>query len=114
MLNYDGVTFEDASIAFHEKVSNLNIRRCRLCKEGHLITEPCDGEYCCDRCTKLLNKDINWFASDYANPGLPPQYLPRLSLVENQLIATVSIQKLVYRRGFNGPIATKGHCLQMT
>jgi len=41
---------------------------------------------------------------------LAPAYLPRLTLVESQLIAPVAIQQLIYRRGYNGPIATKGHC----
>jgi len=31
-------------------------------------------------------------------------------LFNERLIAPVAIQQLIYRHGYNGPIATKGHC----
>lgn len=88
-------------------MSNLRIQQCVRCKEGHLNEKNLPGLYNCHRCTTSRS---SWFTSDYANPRLAPTYLPRLTLVESQLISPVAIQQLIYRRGYNGPIATKGHC----
>ena len=106
-LNSNGITFDSAKILFDERVSSLKIQQCVRCKEGHLTEKSLRGLYTCSRCTTTRS---SWFTSDYANPRLAPSYLPRLSLVESQLIAPVAIQQLIYRRGYNGPIATKGHC----
>ncbi len=107
LLNPNGITFDSAKILFDERVSSLKIQQCIRCKEGHLTEKSLRGLYTCSRCTTTRS---SWFTSDYANPRLAPAYLPRLTLVESQLIAPVAIQQLIYRRGYNGPIATKGHC----
>jgi hypothetical protein len=82
-----------------------------MCKEGNIQTTPSPRAYICHRCSRLQKSiEPNWFASDYANPGIAPFFLPKLSLVESQLISPVAIQQLIYRRGVSGAIATKGHC----
>jgi len=106
-LNPNGVTFESVNSTFDERVSALKIQQCVRCKEGHLIEKSLRGLYICHRCTTTRS---SWFTTDYANPRLAPAYLPKLTLVESQLISPVAIQQLIYRRGYNGPIATKGHC----
>ena len=114
-LYSDGHTFESANEQYDTRVSQLNIRQCMVCKEGHLLSGECSGDYTCTRDKgKIRLNEPNWFGSMYANPGYAPAYLPKLSLVESQLIAPVAIQQLIYRRGLLGPIATKGHCLALS
>ena len=65
----------------------------------------------CPKCIQLRGR-FNFFATEF-NPGpTPPQLVEyKLSLVEEQLIAAVSVTQFIYFRRGGQQMATKGHCI---
>jgi hypothetical protein len=101
-----------ARFNFGAQLDAFNVQICAHCQEGHLLKSH-NGvtEFVCKRCkSKTLAAERNYFSSEFANPGLAPDSLPQLSIVEQQLISLVHVNQYVYIRG-QGATATKGHCI---
>ena len=67
--------------------------------------------FSCPRCIQLRGK-FNYYAGEF-NPGPTPPGLVefKLSFVEEQLIAAVSVTQFIYFRRGGQQMATKGHCI---
>jgi hypothetical protein len=101
---------EAAMLDYTNNLAKWNIQICSICKTSNVYNKkPFDSSnFHCAKCT--AKKKRNYLASDDADPGSIPAHLPRLTFMEEQLIALVSINQHVYFRR-SDVIASKGHSI---
>jgi hypothetical protein len=101
---------EAAMLEYTNNLDKWNIQICSLCKTSNVYNKkPFDASnYHCAKCS--AKKKRNYLSSQDADPGSIPAHLPRLTFMEEQLIALVSINQHVYFRR-SDVIASKGHSI---
>jgi hypothetical protein len=95
---------EAAMLEYTNNLDKWNIQICSLCKTSNVYNKkPFDASnYHCAKCS--AKKKRNYLSSQDADPGSIPAHLPRLTFMEEQLIALVSINQHVYFRSFKRPL----------